>query len=95
MYSKNITNFQPIDIKLLRSIDDIIKDYTGKGMESEYLEDSNIESGEICQLIKNPNTYHVGYFNKRGNGTSYYTVINNYKFIEGIDFIFIDANVNL
>ena len=88
MYSKTIKNFETVNIKLLKSIDDICKEYDGVGVEPQFLEDSNIESGKICQLNKNPHCYHVGYFNSRGSGKSYYTVINNREFLEGVDFIF-------
>jgi hypothetical protein len=88
MYSKVIKDFEAVNIKLLRSIDDICKDYDGIGIEPNFLEDSNIESGEICQLTKTPNCYHVGYFNNRGSGKSYYAIINNRKFVEDVDFIF-------
>jgi hypothetical protein len=32
MYSKKLNYFQPVDIKLLRSIDDICKEYDGEGI---------------------------------------------------------------
>jgi hypothetical protein len=89
MYSKKLNYFQPVDIKLLRSVDDICKEYDGVGIEPEYMDDSNIESGEICQLNKYPNgSYSVGYFNERGNGTGYYTS-GNRQFVENYDFVFI------
>ena len=90
MYSKKLNYFQPVDIKLLRSIDEICKEYDGVGIEPDYMDDSNIESGEICQLNKYPDgSYSVGYFNERGNGTGYYTIRGNRKFVENYDFVFI------
>jgi hypothetical protein len=88
MYSKIIKNFEPVDIKLLRSITDIYQQYDGEGIDQEYMYDSNIEKGEICQLSKTPAQYHLGYFNKSGSGKSYYS-FNNIKLLkENVDFIF-------
>lgn len=90
MYSKKLNNFQPVNIKLLRSIDDIYKEYDGVGIDTDYMDDSNIESDEICQLNKYPDsTYSVGYFDERGSGTDYYTIRDNRKFVENYDFVFI------
>jgi len=88
MYSKKLDIFKSYDIKLLRSLDEIWEDYTGEGIGSEYC-DSNIESGEVCQMNRTPVQYHVGKFNERGCGTSYYTVSEKMKFVEGVDFEFI------
>jgi DNA modification methylase len=85
-----ISEDQPVDVKLLRSIDEICKEYDGVGIEPDYMDDSNIESVEICQLNKYPDgSYSVGYFNERGNGTGYYTIRGNRKFVENYDFVFI------
>jgi len=90
IYSKDIGFFKPVDIKLLRSIDEMEKDYTGEGIDDEYYEDSNIEAGEICQLIQTPDgRYSVGRYNSRGNGSTFYMVVGNRKFIEGVDFEFV------
>lgn len=88
MYSKKLYNFQPVDIKLLRSIFDIYLEYDGIEVESEYGECSNIEAGEICQLMYSFG-FHVGYFNESGSGTTLYSVFGDGKFIENYDFVFI------
>jgi len=90
MYSKKLNYFQPVNIKLLRNIDEFYKEYDGEGIDLEYIEDSNIETDEICQLNKYPDgSYSVGYFNEHGNGTEFYTIRANRKFIENYDFVFI------
>lgn len=90
IYSKDIGFFKPADIKLLRSIDEMEKDYTGHGIDDEYYEDSNIEVGDICQLIQTPDgRYSVGRYGIRGSGTSFYSVVGNRKLIEGVDFEFV------
>lgn len=90
MYSKEIKIFKPVDIKLLKSIDEIFQTYYNVGIKTEDMEDSNIERGEICQICRNPSDdYYVGFFNKSGSGKCYYTILNKSEFIEGIDFIFV------
>lgn len=89
MYSKNIENFKSYDIILLRNMDEIWEEYTGEGLGNEYMDDCNIEIGEICQLTKTPANYSVGKFNKTGCGTSYYSINEQRKFVEGVDFNFV------
>jgi hypothetical protein len=89
MYSKKIDIFKSYDIRLLRSLDDIYDDYTGDGIDSGYMSDCNIESDEVCQITRTPDQYRVGMFNENGCGTSYYSIDEDRKFIEGVDFEFI------
>jgi len=89
-YSKNIGWFKPANIKLLRSINDIQKEYSGEDIDAEYFEDSNLDAGSICQLLQTPDgAYSVGIYNSGGSGTSYYTIRGNKKLIEDKDFIFV------
>jgi hypothetical protein len=90
MYSKDIPFFKAVDVRLLRSIDDMEKEYTGEGIDDEYYDDSNIEAGEICQLTQTPDgRYSVGRYGKNGSGTTFYMPGGNRKFIEGVDFEFV------
>lgn len=91
MYSKTLKNFETCNIKLLRSINDIFVAYGGVSVAIDFdmLDKCNIEKGEICQLSKMFMTYRVGYFNSRGSGSCYYSTTDKYKFVEGVDFVFV------
>jgi hypothetical protein len=53
------------------------------------MSECNIESDEVWQITRTPDQYRVGMFNENGCGTSYYSIDEDRKFIEGVDFEFI------
>ena len=88
MYSKKIENFKPLDIILLNSLNDILLEIEGQGLDSDYM-DCNIEKGEVIQISKTPNEYHIGSFNDSGCGQSSYSFKDTSMFIETIHFEFL------
>jgi hypothetical protein len=88
MYSKKIENFKKLDIRLLKSQNDILIEIEGYGIDSDYM-DCDIEKGEIIQITKTPNEYHIGSFNDSGCGKSSYSFKDTSVLIENTHFEFL------
>jgi len=80
-YSKKLSFFKSVDIRLLVNLKDITY------IDPDHRE--YVNKGDICQLQIMPDLmYHVGRF-VNGSGSSFYEFKEINKFIEGIHFEFV------
>lgn len=86
-YSRELPIFRSVQIRLLRELSDISLEYRGESIDDM---GSNLLQGEVVQMSATPDSIHIGLFNERGNGTSFYIVNKDGSdFIEGKDFEFV------